>query len=179
MQHLLDALWPFLQIQSHSAAASCEPFFDAFVPKQSIRRGLYHFTTGHDAHLPHTGMSDAFETAAAAARQAVLDKLPRSTIVQSSRELDTTADVTTLPRSSGLMTERQLHLTELDCTDLLALISTGQATSHEVMLAYGIRASIAHQAVSSGQLRREPNWLYLARSSVTLTDHLSDRYLSR
>ena len=56
-------------------------------------------------------------------------------------------NVMKVPYSSGIMTERELQLTEMDATALLELIATGTATSYDVTLAFCKRAAIAQQLV--------------------------------
>ncbi|CAK7231353.1 hypothetical protein SBRCBS47491_007902 [Sporothrix bragantina] len=57
-------------------------------------------------------------------------------------------DVTGVPRSCGLLTERQLFLTEQTADALVQQLQTGKLTSVEVTEAFCARAAIAHQVVN-------------------------------
>lgn len=58
------------------------------------------------------------------------------------------ARVIDIPRTCGLLSGRQLEITELTATELLARIAEGQLSSVEATEAFCIRAAIAHQLVS-------------------------------
>lgn len=67
------------------------------------------------------------------------------------------SNVLDVPRKSGLLSEKQLEITEnYDATDLLAMMAKGELTSCEVTQAFCIRAAIAGQVVSSfcAQIRK-------------------------
>jgi amidase len=54
-----------------------------------------------------------------------------------------------IPRRSGILTERELHITEdVDVSTLLKNLATGELTSLEVTIAFSKRAAIAQQLVS-------------------------------
>lgn len=59
------------------------------------------------------------------------------------------AVVIDVPRTCGLLSIRQLEITELTATELLGRIAEGQVSSVEATEAFCIRAAIAHQLVSS------------------------------
>ena len=55
-----------------------------------------------------------------------------------------------IPRRSGIMTDRELHITEdFTVAELLKKLATGELTSLEVTIAFSKRAVIAQQLVSS------------------------------
>jgi amidase len=66
-----------------------------------------------------------------------------------------------LPRASGLLTDKELLITELSAVQILAAIREQKFTATETTIAFCKRAAIAHQAVR-----------YLKRTSVEdlLTD---------
>ncbi|KZO91396.1 amidase [Calocera viscosa TUFC12733] len=57
-------------------------------------------------------------------------------------------DVTGIPASSGLLTEKELAITELDATAVCEKIASGELTAVETVTAFGKRAIIAHQLVN-------------------------------
>lgn len=83
-------------------------------------------------------------------RDQVKAKLPRTTILPQAvlDQHPPGSDVSKVPETCQLLTDRQLDITRMDCTELLQRISEGHFTAYEVVLAYGNRASIAHQLVS-------------------------------
>lgn len=70
----------------------------------------------------------------------VLEKLPG----------DDVKDVMSVPYECGIMTDRELALTEMDATQLLGLMASGEAKSYDVTLAFCKRAAIAQQLVNLG-----------------------------
>lgn len=56
-----------------------------------------------------------------------------------------------VPYECGIMTARELVLTDKDATELLQLMATGQVTSYELTLAFCRRAAIAQQLVSPSE----------------------------
>ncbi|KAK8057962.1 hypothetical protein PG996_011899 [Apiospora saccharicola] len=75
--------------------------------------------------------------------QSVLDSLPALSEFSTTR-LDLIAK--DIPRVSGILTERELDITEShDVSSLLAGLASGTFTSAEVTLAFSKRAAIAHQ----------------------------------
>ena len=65
---------------------------------------------------------------------------------------DDVLDVRPVPGISGILTEHDMEITELDDVDtLLRHLSTGQWSAVDVTTAYLKRALIAHQLVSSSQ----------------------------
>lgn len=61
------------------------------------------------------------------------------------------ACVIDVPRTCGLLSARQLEITELTATELLSRIAKGQVTSVEATEAFCIRSAIAHQVVSKSR----------------------------
>ncbi|KZP00749.1 amidase [Calocera viscosa TUFC12733] len=57
-------------------------------------------------------------------------------------------DVTGIPASSGLLTKKELAITELDATAVCEKIASGELTAVETVTAFGKRAIIAHQLVN-------------------------------
>ncbi|EOD46241.1 Amidase [Neofusicoccum parvum] len=94
-----------------------------------------------------------WQTRAAEKRAANLAKipaewrLPEATLKGIHEESN--VSVLDLPRSSGLLTEEELHITEdFDATGLFEQLSTGALTAQAVASAFCKRAAIAHQAVN-------------------------------
>ncbi|TCD60219.1 hypothetical protein EIP91_010541 [Steccherinum ochraceum] len=61
---------------------------------------------------------------------------------------DTQLDVTSVPEKCGLLTEKELEITNTDVTTLLARLSSAQWSSVEVTLAFYKRAIVAQQVVN-------------------------------
>ncbi|ORY90707.1 amidase [Leucosporidium creatinivorum] len=80
-------------------------------------------------------------------QQQVMDKLPLSSLLPRATldALPPGSDVSGLPESCGLLSAKQLEITGLDATELLARIATKEFSSVEVVTAFGIRTAIAHQ----------------------------------
>lgn len=57
------------------------------------------------------------------------------------------ANVIDIPRTCGLLTPKQIEITEQTATELLAKLANGSLTSVEVTEAFCARAAIAHQLV--------------------------------
>jgi amidase len=87
-----------------------------------------------------------WQAACTNAQSSVLASIPRKWILLSVDK--TTTDVTSIPRTCGLLTSEQLTITELTATALLKKLHTGELTSVEVTEAFCGRAAIAHQVVS-------------------------------
>lgn len=54
-------------------------------------------------------------------------------------------NVTSIPVECGILSRTEIYLTNLDATDILALIKSRDHTAVEVVTAFGKRAAIAHQ----------------------------------
>lgn len=61
-------------------------------------------------------------------------------------------NVVDFPRKSGLLTEKELSITEMSATALVAAMGKAELTAEEVVVAFLKRATIGHQLVSSGFL---------------------------
>ena len=60
---------------------------------------------------------------------------------------DDVDNVMSVPYTSGIMTDTELALTELDATELIELLATAKVTSYDLTLAFCKRAAIAQQVV--------------------------------
>jgi len=94
-----------------------------------------------------------WQTLAASKRAANYSKIPESWRLPSSMTSQftekATISVLDVPRTSGLLSEKELDLTEnYDATELLALMASGQAKSIDVVTAFCKRAAIAQQCVN-------------------------------
>ncbi|ETN40042.1 uncharacterized protein HMPREF1541_04317 [Cyphellophora europaea CBS 101466] len=84
----------------------------------------------------------------AATRQtAVLDSIPTKWRLPSKPDTST-KNVQHIPRTCGLITPDQLHITEQTTVELAAQLSRGKLTSVEVTEAFCARAAVAHQCVN-------------------------------
>jgi amidase len=90
---------------------------------------------------------------AASKREASMKKIPSAWELSSSLTSQflptSTLNVLDVPRTCGLLSERELQLTEnYDATALIELMTTGQVKSLDVVKAFCKRAAIAQQCVS-------------------------------
>lgn len=89
--------------------------------------------------------------AVAQEEQAVLRKaLPQQWILKTP-PAESVLNVMDVPYTSGIMTERELHLTEQDATTLLELLAKREVSSYDLTLAFCKRATIAQQVVGAIQ----------------------------
>ena len=100
----------------------------------------------------HIDVSD-WKQLALSKRVATFSKIPKSWLLpleQASQYTSTNPiSVLNVPRESGLLTPKELDITELyDATDLVAQMAKGTLTSVEVVTAFCKRASIAHQTTN-------------------------------
>lgn len=83
------------------------------------------------------------------ARAEVNDSIPPAwRLAPEQLRLQEGASVIDMPRTCGLLTAKQIGITEAAATELLSKISVGELSSSEVTEAFCIRAAIAHQMVS-------------------------------
>lgn len=69
---------------------------------------------------------------------------------------DADINVMAIPRNCGLLTDKELQITEkYDATDLIAKMAAKELSSAEVTLAFCKRAAIAHQVVSIRKLPQQ------------------------
>ncbi|KAL1408748.1 hypothetical protein Q8F55_005561 [Vanrija albida] len=82
----------------------------------------------------------------AAAKRAARDALlPPDTLLPPGTVPASTADVSAVPRTCGLLSAQELEITESDTGDILARLASGQWSAEAVTRAFCRRASIAHQ----------------------------------
>lgn len=87
-----------------------------------------------------------WESIAASCQAAVIKAIPEKWHLASPPDASVT-DVTGVPRSCGLLTERQLELTEQTADALVKQLQAGVLTSVELTEAFCARAAVAHQCV--------------------------------
>lgn len=64
------------------------------------------------------------------------------------KSYDGLSDVTRVPLTCGILTPRQIEITELTATELAGRIRSRTLKATEILEAFGARAAIAHQLVS-------------------------------
>jgi len=79
-------------------------------------------------------------------RQQINSAIPAAWILP--RDVMTPRNSTRLPYTAGIMTERELKITECRAVELLELIKSKIYSAVDVTTAFCKRAAIAHQAVS-------------------------------
>jgi amidase len=94
----------------------------------------------------HLEMGDSWKQDCAKARQALMESIPPKWRL-STRPSESQTDLRSVPRTCGLLTERQLEITEQNASDLMPKLLDGRLSSVEVTEAFCARAAIAHQCV--------------------------------
>ncbi|KAJ6445380.1 histidine triad-like protein [Purpureocillium lavendulum] len=89
----------------------------------------------------------SWQDVAAAAQAAVVNAIPRRWHL-AERPAPSVQDVRDIPAKCGLLTERQLTITEQRAHKLVSQLQAGELTSEEVTEAFCARAAIAHQCVN-------------------------------
>ena len=94
---------------------------------------------------------EPYQELAAKAQAAVLDSIPAkwklSPKTLALKNSDN-ANVMEIPTTCGILTPRQIEITENNLTELVAKLAAGKLSSVEVTEAFCARAAIAHQLVS-------------------------------
>jgi amidase len=85
----------------------------------------------------------------AAEQQRVRDAAIPTEWILKNPPADTAVNVMDVPYTCGILTKRELELTDKDATELLELLAEGEVTSFEVTLAFCKRCAIAQQLVCS------------------------------
>lgn len=102
-----------------------------------------------------------WQTIATEAQESLLNSIPPKWRLPGPVDASIT-DVRTIPRTCGLLTEKQLEITEQTASELLPKLRKRTLSSVEVTEAFCARAAIAHQCV----------WLLILFVTVVLeNDH--------
>lgn len=88
-----------------------------------------------------------WQTIATESQESLLNSIPTKWRLPGPVDASIT-DVRSIPRTCGLLTEKQLELTEQTASELLPKLHDGTLSSAEVTEAFCARAAIAHQCVS-------------------------------
>lgn len=89
-------------------------------------------------------MSPSNQEIAAKAQQGVLDSIPAKWKLP---QIEIMSNVMEIPKSCGILTSKQIEVTEQTATELLEKLANGSLSSVEVTEAFLARAAIAHQLV--------------------------------
>lgn len=92
----------------------------------------------------------AWESISQAAQAKLLNSIPEKWKINGDK-YKTFTDVTSVPRACGILTARQLMITDLTVTDLADRIALRQLKAVEVVEAFAAREAIAHQLVMLSQ----------------------------
>jgi amidase len=93
-------------------------------------------------------MAEDYRIIAARAQQGVLDSIPARWRLSVDAKAQYNGDAIHFITRGGILTERQIAITENTASTLLRKIHSGQLTATEVTEAYCARAAIAHQLVN-------------------------------
>lgn len=92
--------------------------------------------------------SKDYKTIAAAAQQKVLDLIPPEHITPTEVKSQYTGNSFSFITRCGILSEKQVEITQMNASELLALIHTGQLKAVQVVKAFCTRAALAHQLVN-------------------------------
>lgn len=81
-------------------------------------------------------------------------------------------NVEDFPRKSGMLTEKELTITEMSATQLVAEMGQGKLTAEEVVIAFLKRATLGHQLVSVAYVHRDLGWTFVDRPIAELCDRI-------
>lgn len=96
------------------------------------------------ASLRTTTMSSHWEQLAADKRARIASTIPSEWLI---RDLPSDDNVFGFPKASGLLSAREIELTESSATELVAQMAEGKLKSVDVTLAFCKRAALAQQLV--------------------------------
>ncbi len=97
-------------------------------------------------HSSRATMAATWQTISSDAQAALLNSIPSKWRLSSPIDPSMT-DVRSIPRTCGLLTPKQLEITEQTASQLLPQLKEGKLSSVEVTEAFCARAAIAHQCV--------------------------------
>jgi len=89
--------------------------------------------------------SSSVQEIAAEAQRKVLDAIPSKWKLASTFQIP--SNVLGIPKTCGILSPKQVELTEQTATELLEKLATGALSSVEITEAFLARAAIAHQLV--------------------------------
>jgi amidase len=89
-------------------------------------------------------MTSSWEELAADKRTRIASTIPSEWLI---RDLPSDDNVFAFPKASGLLSAREIELTESSATDLVAQMAEGKLKSVDVTLAFCKRAALAQQLV--------------------------------
>lgn len=109
-----------------------------------------------------------WEQISAKARQKVLDDIPAEwKIPQEKLPGDDIRDVTGVAASSGILSERELAITDSLATEIVAKVGAGEWKAEEVTVAFCKRAALAHQVVrycynkNASKIQKKPPFFHV------------------
>lgn len=125
-------------------------------------------------------MADTWQRVASDAQAALLDSIPTKWRLPSPRDPSIT-DVHSIPRTCGLLTDRQLEITEQTASELVSKLRHGTLSSVQVTEAFCGRAAIAHQCVGFFCLvtRKQIHWSHTRDCRLSFVGQLSHGILPR
>lgn len=93
-------------------------------------------------------MPEDYKLIAARSQRRMLDSIPSRWRIAPEVRATHTGDARSFIINCGILTARQIEITQLDAAELLARIHSGELTSSEATEAFCARAAIAHQLVN-------------------------------
>jgi len=92
-------------------------------------------------------MATDWQSIATATQQSILDSIPSKWRLSQKDKNPSVKDKRSIPKTCGILTTKQLQITETTATLLLDQLRTRAISSVEVTEAFCARAAIAHQLV--------------------------------
>lgn len=98
-------------------------------------------------HSPRI-MASTWETQARKARDILQQSIPKQWMVPANQLPPATQlNVVDFPRTSGILTDKELAITEMSATALVERMGKGQLSAEEVVVAFLKRSVVGHQLV--------------------------------
>lgn len=120
-------------------------------------------------------MTQTWSDIASSAQNSLLDSIPGKWRLPQPPDTSLT-DVRSVPRTCGLLTPKQLEITEQTASELVAQLREGKLSSVDVTEAFCARAAIAHQCVNHTLCYQRVPWAPLM---IQTSGQLLDSVLSR
>ena len=96
----------------------------------------------------NSSTQEDYKVIAARAQKRVLDSIPQQWRLGPELKAKHTGNARLFATTCGILTQRQIDITQLDATQVLKRIHAGEMKAAEAMEAFCARAAIAHQLVN-------------------------------
>lgn len=126
---------------------SCKRNNDTFYRSFKEPKFGQHISTTVAQLADCSNINMSWEEVSKAAQAELLESLPSKWKIERS-SFESLADVSQIPKTCGILTRRQIEITELTATELAKRIARRELKAVDALEAFAARAAIAHQLVS-------------------------------